>query len=75
MEVNGQLHTLVTKGVNCKYRLNRRLGGPQSHCEHFGEEKSVLYLLEIEVCLVPLPTILSQLFILKVLNTFMESGE
>jgi hypothetical protein len=30
--------------------LNRRLGGPQSWCEHFGEYKHLLLPLEFELC-------------------------
>ena len=32
-----------------RHRLSRRLGGPQSRCERFGEEKNVLPLLGIEL--------------------------
>jgi hypothetical protein len=49
---SGQLHTspALPRGKSPRYPLNRRLGGPQSRSERFGEEKNLL----------PVPTVESQ---------------
>jgi hypothetical protein len=42
MEVSGQPHAPValSQGKSPWYKLDRRLGGPQSQCGHCGEEKN-----------------------------------
>jgi hypothetical protein len=46
MEVRGQLNALAALPPKRKHRytLKRRLGGPQSQSEHFGEEKNLFPL-------------------------------
>jgi len=39
---------LYPQTINPQYPLNRRLGGPQSQCESFGEKMNLLPMPEIE---------------------------
>ena len=50
MEVNGLIHVPVALILSkCRrYPLNRRLGGPQTWCRRFGEEKNLLSLLGLK---------------------------
>jgi hypothetical protein len=43
MDVNGQLHApaALPPEKYLRYRLDRRLGGPQSRSERYGEEKDL----------------------------------
>jgi len=44
MEASGQPHApaAVPPGKELSYALNGRLGGPQSRCERYGGDKSLL---------------------------------
>jgi len=50
MEVYGQVYSqsLYPQGKRPGHPLNRKLGEPQSQAGCFGEDKGVLFLLEIE---------------------------
>jgi hypothetical protein len=43
MEVSGQLHALAAlpRGSRPRYPMDRRLGGPQSRSERYGEDKNL----------------------------------